>query len=265
MRLIKVCFLCILILTGCRETKKLYMVPHSYNDKIYDNQKCISFILVADYEIDEVSDLKFAIEKSKDASYEEIKVDDIKLIDKYKGYNIYTLYIKILAPKGSLAFNKVTFTVNNSTKYTFDTNVYLTDEFEKEEHIYPGIEDEVFNPMSTIIQGFKALLTPTENMVITDIYFEGTKKFNLTNYIEEIYVNELLFVDDFGVIKKEKFNVDIRFKSDTLKDYAIIDHLIAKYKKFDSNEEKEAYMVVPLVLYENYEVAKNYIDNNLIK
>ena len=274
MRLIKNCCLCLLvctifILTGCSSEaenpkKELYLAPHSYNDKITGYEKYINYTLIANFNIEVIDDLEFAIERSNNASFDDIRMDKLIFVDDYKGYDIYQLSIQILGLTGSIKFNQVTFTVNDSIEYTFSSDVYFTDAYKKDVHIYSGDGSGVIVHSGFSILGYQAILTSTADIIITDIYYEGTEKFNLTDYIEEIIVNGQPFTDEIKVLTSEKFSLDIQFKSNTPKDFAIIDHLMAKYRDLNSLEEKEAYILVPVILFHSKEVGKYYIDNRLI-
>jgi hypothetical protein len=274
MRLIKNCCLCLLvctifILTGCSSEaenpkKELYLAPHSYNDKITGYEKYINYTLIANFNIEVIDDLEFAIERSNNASFDDIRMDKLIFVDDYKGYDIYQLSIQILGLTGSIKFNQVTFTVNDSIEYTFSSDVYFTDDYEKDVHIYSGDGSADIVVPGFSVLGYQAILTPTADIIITDIYFEGTDEFNLTEYIETIIVNEQLFDNNIEIRKSEIFSIDIQFKTNTPKDYAIIDQLMAKYRDLNSLEEKEAYILVPIILFDSKEVGKYYIDNRLI-
>lgn len=275
MKSIKKCCFCfliviVLILSSCNsdneKEKRLYLVNHSINEKVYSYsyEKIIRLTLIASYEVEEISDLEFTVERSENASFDNVKIHEIILLENYKDFNIYNLLIQILGHTGYIKYKQISFTINNSEKYTFDTDIVLTSNNEKEVHIYSGDGSADVSAPGFIIYGYQAILAPTDDIELTNIYFEGTDKFNLSNYIERIYINEEPFVDSVKIRKKEKFGIDIRFKSNTPKDYAIIDILVARYIDKETNEEKEAYILVPIQLYNPIEVGRQYIDKNLI-
>lgn len=182
----------------------------------------------------------------------------------YKDYHVYDLRIKLLNVEGELKLKQVNFLVNDEYDHSFPTNVRLSDETQKEFHLYSGNGSAaiIYSGFKTV--GYEAILSTKQDIMITDVIFEGTEDFNLTDYIEKVSINNQELNNQVSLNKSEVFSILIEFKDETPEDIAIIDQVIIKYKESEDGEVKEAYALVPIQFYFTIAIAESYIDLNLV-
>jgi hypothetical protein len=248
------------LITSCTSNEKdeLFIVPHSISNKVYSYETSVTLAFVSNKEITSIDDFSINIFYHLFSAVYGYELDTFSELDNYNSYYIYLLVFKIFGIEGGIEVNRVQFSISD-TEYFFDTNIYLTDDITKEIHFYSGTDSADIIWPSYINYGLDFLLRTSQDITIKNIEFEENFDFNINEYINDIKLNELPFDNDFNLLKDEVFSLSITFNESTPENTFLISQIIINY--LDShNEEKSAYVLVPLYLGSYELIAKRMID-----
>lgn len=238
----------------------IYVVPTSINRRVNSINTEIDFYIVSDKKIDGINNLSFKIDTKSEGNYESTEVSEFKFIEEYKDYYNYLIKTNIFDISGDINLTEINFSTTENLKVNGDIDVSLKSYDPNSAQIYPGSDYITLMNFSFRDTGCQFLLSSEKNVKITKIYYMNDTSFNLTNYIDEIKINQLLFDKPIDIVKSEDFYLDISFKDDIPEDSYYIEQLMFDYVDEDNNEE-QGYILGPYYMSAYLLIAENYIDS----
>lgn len=248
------------ITTACKtdEKNELFLVPHFISNKVYGYETAVTLSLISHESISSIDEFTANIFNHLYSQYDSYELYHFTELEEYEGYYVYLITFNIYGIEGEVEVSSIQFTTNDMI-YSFDTRVFLSSETTKEIHFYSGIDTADFMWPAYKYYGLDFILETSEDVTINNIRFENIFDFDLNEYVDGIYLNELPFNQNFDLLADEAFSLSISFKDSTPENTYLIDQLIIDYLDADNNQ-KFAYVLVPLYLGSYEIIAENLID-----
>ncbi|VEU81182.1 hypothetical protein [Haploplasma axanthum] len=255
-------FLMTFLLFGCEKNKKvnILIVPHQINMKAYSYNTNLKLTFIVNENLKKIDELEVKLSDKSDGSIEEVVLEEYYIQEEYKKFGILILGINMRGVQGDLYIEKVDFNFNGK-KSSFDTNVRIQAEVQKQLHIYAGQEGGNVVDYGFTVNGYSQSLKSNMTINADKIYFEGNGTFDLNKYIEEIRIDNSRFINKINIHNGDVFYLEIRVKDTIPKNVILIDQIVFDYEDIESGEKDYGYVMVHLVLSNSTTCAKLLIDS----
>jgi hypothetical protein len=248
------------LLCACKgEQNVIRIVPHHLNLKVYSYETNVDLAFVSTESVESIKNVTLSFSDDSIGGIDGVDISKYFELDSYKTFHIFIIRLALMNVQGDTCIESIGYDFNN-TRYSFSTDIRIQSDFKKDVHfvsgdnygdvIIPGFGD----------YGFSHLLKSNKDIEVVKVYFEGTKCFDLNQYISSVCLNEHSIDEGMRIFKDDPFYLEININSDLPRHIMIIDQIIIEYRNNGSSLDF-GYVLVPLSLYSTEICSKNFINS----